>query len=87
MLRSACRAINSTEPDARTVGPDLARPMNATSYLTDSDLRALIRDPRAFRTWPQQRMPGFTAKALAGADLDALILYLKYKAVQKSQRQ
>jgi hypothetical protein len=60
--------------------------MNATSYLTDGGLRALIRDPRAVRTWPQQRMPGL-AKALAGADLDALILYLKYKAVQKSQRQ
>lgn len=62
---------------ASTVGPDLGRPMNATLYLTDRGLRALTRDPKSVRTWPRQTMPGFSAKLLPDADLDAVILYLR----------
>jgi mono/diheme cytochrome c family protein len=59
-----------------TLGPDLGQPMSPTHYLTDRGLRALIRDPKQVRTWPAQQMPGFDAKALPDADLDAVVAYL-----------
>ena len=71
-------------------GPDLGRPMNATDYLTDQGLRALVRDPKSVRTWPLQQMPGFGADALPEADLEALVAYLRHiaqhKAVASDQR-
>ena len=65
---------------AADLGPDLGQPMGPTQYLTETGLRALIRNPKAVRTWPQQQMPGFDAQMLADADLDALIAYLAYMA-------
>ena len=65
---------------AADVGPDLGQPMNPTQYLTPAGLRALIRNPKAVRTWPQQQMPAFDAKALPDADLDAVIAYLAHMA-------
>jgi mono/diheme cytochrome c family protein len=65
---------------ASDVGPDLALPISPTQYLTEAGLRALIRDPRAVRTWPGQRMVGFSESVLADSDLDALIAYLRAKA-------
>lgn len=65
---------------AADVGPDLGQPMNPTQYLTPQGLRALIRNPKAVRTWPQQQMPGFDEKALSNADLDAVIAYLAHMA-------
>lgn len=62
------------------IGPDLGQPMNATAYLTEPGLRALIRDPKSVRTWPQQQMPGFSPTLLPDTDLDALIAYLKQNA-------
>jgi mono/diheme cytochrome c family protein len=71
-------------------GPDLGWPMNATDYLTNQGLRALVRDPRSVRTWPLQQMPGFGADALPEADLEALVAYLRHitqhKAVASDQR-
>ncbi len=61
---------------AADIGPDLGQPMNPTQYLTHDGLRALIRNPKAVRTWPQQQMPGFDEKALSDAELDAVIAYL-----------
>ncbi len=58
------------------MGPDLGRPMSAVAYLTDAGLRAIIRDPRAVRTWPAQRMPAFDRSVLPDADLDAVDAYL-----------
>lgn len=58
------------------IGPDLGQPMPAASYLTEDGLRALIRDPRSVRTWPEQRMVGFDASALSDADLAAVVAYL-----------
>lgn len=65
---------------AADIGPDLGQPMNPTQYLTSDGLRALIRNPKAVRTWPQQQMPGFSEKALSDADLDAVIAYLAHMA-------
>jgi mono/diheme cytochrome c family protein len=62
------------------VGPDLGRPMNVTRYLTEAGLRAIVRDPAAVRTWPEQRMTGFGRKTLPDADLDALVAYLRAMA-------
>jgi mono/diheme cytochrome c family protein len=61
---------------AAEVGPDLGQPMNPTQYLTGEGLRALIRDPRGVRTWPDQHMMGFDKTALPDTDLNAIIAYL-----------
>ena len=60
--------------------PISAQPMNPTQYFTPAGLRALIRNPKSVRTWPQQIMPAFDAKKLSDADLDAVIAYLAYMA-------
>jgi hypothetical protein len=54
--------------------------MNATQYLTDAGLRAIIRNPGAVRTWPDQRMTGFDARTLPEADLGDLLIYLRAMA-------
>jgi mono/diheme cytochrome c family protein len=62
---------------AGAVGPDLLRPLPAVAYFTETGLRALIRDPAAVRTWPEQRMPAFDATLIADPDIDAVIAYLR----------
>lgn len=69
---------------ASEMGPDLGRPMNATAYLTEPGLRALIRDPKSVRTWPLQQMQGFDQAMLPEADLDAVIAYLRAKALSQA---
>lgn len=65
---------------AAEVGPDLGQPMPAAAYLTEAGLRALIRNPKAVRTWPQQQMVGFDTTMLSDTDLDAVVAYLKAMA-------
>jgi mono/diheme cytochrome c family protein len=67
---------------ASDTGPDLGRPMNPTQYLTDAGLRAIIRNPRAVRTWPNQQMIGFGERVISDADLDAVVAYLRAMAPQ-----
>jgi mono/diheme cytochrome c family protein len=62
-----CHRLNGG--GAAEMGPDLGQPMNPTQYLTDAGLRAIIRNPRAVRTWPGQQMEGFDNAALSDADL------------------
>jgi mono/diheme cytochrome c family protein len=76
-----CHRLNGG--GAGEVGPDLGRPMNATAYLTDQGLRALVRDPKSVRTWPLQQMPRFGADTLPEADLDAVVAYLRHIAQHK----
>jgi mono/diheme cytochrome c family protein len=64
------------------LGPDLGQPMSPTQYFTPAGLRALIRNPKSVRTWPQQIMPAFDAQKLSDADLDAVIAYLGQMAQQ-----
>jgi len=71
-----CHRFNGAGESA--VGPDLGRPMNVTTYMTRVGLRALIRDPKSVRTWPEQKMPGFDAASIPDADIDALIAFLAY---------
>jgi mono/diheme cytochrome c family protein len=67
------------------IGPDLGQPMAATDYLTEAGLRALVRDPKSVRTWPQQQMPAFPSTVMPDTDLDALIAYLRQIASQRSR--
>jgi hypothetical protein len=47
--------------------------MAATDYLMQGGFRALARNPKSVRTWPQQRMPAFSPSLLPDTDLDALL--------------
>jgi mono/diheme cytochrome c family protein len=76
-----CHSLNRAGLAA--VGPDLNLPMNPTEYLTEAGLRALIRDPRAVRAWPEQRMPGFTAEQLSDQEIGLVVDYLKHMAGRK----
>jgi mono/diheme cytochrome c family protein len=73
-----CHRLNGG--GAGTAGPDLGRPMSPTQYLTDTGLRAIIRNPKSVRTWPEQRMIGFNRDILSDADLEAVISYLHVMA-------
>jgi len=59
--------------------------MAATDYMSEVGLRALVRDPKSVRTWPQQQMPAFPSSVLLDTDLDALIAYLRQIAGQRNQ--
>ena len=63
-------------------GPDLARPMPATAYLTHDGLRKLVRDPASVRSWPNMQMKGFDTDAISDDELTALIAYLEYVAAK-----
>lgn len=76
-----CHRLNGAGLAA--VGPDLNLPMNPTEYFTDAALRSLIRDPRALRSWPEQRMPGFTAEQLSDEEIGLIIAYLRHMAGRK----
>jgi mono/diheme cytochrome c family protein len=78
-----CHRLNGG--GASEIGPDLGQPMAATNYLTETGLRALVRDPKSVRTWPQQQMPAFSPTVLPDTDLNALIAYLKQITSQRSR--
>lgn len=76
-----CHRLNGG--GASEIGPDLGQPMAATEYITEPGLRALVRNPKSVRTWPQQQMPAFSKTLLPDADLDDLIVYLNQIASQR----
>jgi mono/diheme cytochrome c family protein len=78
-----CHRLNGG--GASEIGPDLGQPMAATDYFTEPALRALVRDPKSVRTWPQQQMPAFSPSVLTDTDLNALVAYLKQSASQRSR--
>ena len=53
--------------------------------LTDAGLRALIRDSRSVRVWPEQRMPGFAEENLSDEELGLILAYLSHMADRKSR--
>lgn len=77
-----CHKLNGA--GASEVGPDLNRPMNPTEYLTQGGLRALIRDPKAVRTWPAQQMPPFPPEFLSEREIDLIVAYLRHMAGRKT---
>lgn len=76
-----CHTINGAGP--ASVGPDLNLPMNPTEYFTDTGLRALIRDPRSVRVWPEQRMPSFAEADLSDDELGLILAYLRHMVSRK----
>jgi cytochrome c1 len=56
--------------------------MPAATYFTEDGLRALIRNPAAVRSWPEQRMPAFSAETVGDFEINAVIAYLRYLAVR-----
>jgi mono/diheme cytochrome c family protein len=76
-----CHRLNGG--GAGEIGPDLGQPMAATDYMTEAGIRALVRDPKSVRTWPQQQMPAFAPTVLPDTDLNALIAYLRQIASQQ----
>jgi cytochrome c1 len=54
--------------------------MCPTAYSRAEGLRLLIRDPRAVRSWPDQKMSGIDRSTLTDAALDDLIAYLVWIA-------
>ena len=78
-----CHRLNGG--GAAEIGPDLGQPMAVTEYMSETGIRALVRDPKSVRTWPQQQMPAFPPTILAETDLDGLIAYLKQIASQRSR--
>jgi mono/diheme cytochrome c family protein len=77
-----CHAMN--QAGSAAAGPDLNWPMNPTEYFTDAGLRALIRDPRSVRAWPEQRMPSFAQEELSDEELGLILAYLNHMAGRKS---
>lgn len=84
VFQSACMACHRLNGggDAQ-MGPDLNLPYSPTEYLREDFLRAYIRDPQSLRRWPQARMPGFDARVLPDAGLEALLAYLRHMAGRK----
>ena len=78
-----CHTMNQAGP--ASVGPDLNLPMNPTEYFTDTGLRALIRDPRSVRVWPEQRMPSFAEQDLSDEEVGLILAYLRHMADRKSR--
>ena len=78
-----CHTMNRA--GSASVGPDLNLPMNPTEYFTDAGLRALIRDPRSVRVWPEQRMPSFPEEDLSNEELGLILAYLNHMAGRKSR--
>jgi mono/diheme cytochrome c family protein len=60
-------------------------PVNPTEYFTDAGLRALIRDPRSVRTWPEQRMPSFAEDDLTDEEIGLILAYLRHMAGRKTR--
>lgn len=77
-----CHTLNGG--GASTVGPDLNRPMNPTTYMTRDGLHALIRDPKSVRSWPTMQMPGFGADRMSDREIDQIIGYLAHMATRRS---
>ncbi|WP_244443133.1 cytochrome c [Bradyrhizobium sp. Ai1a-2] len=78
-----CHTLNNAGP--ATAGPDLNLPMNPTEYFTDAGLRALIRDTRSVRVWPEQRMPSLSKEDLSDEEIELIVAYLKHMAGRKNQ--
>lgn len=79
----ACHRLNGAGDSA--FGPDLNIPHNPTEYFSADFLPRYIRDPQSLRRWPQARMPGFSQQALADAELQQLLAYLRHMATRKAQ--
>jgi hypothetical protein len=77
-----CHKLNGA--GASDVGPDLNLPMNATEYMTEKGLHALIRDPKSVRAWPGMKMNGWPPELISDREIGLIIAYLKHMAGARS---
>jgi mono/diheme cytochrome c family protein len=77
-----CHKLNGA--GASDVGGDLNLPMNATEYMTEKGLHALIRDPKSVRSWPGMKMQGLPPDLLSDHEIELIIAYLKHMAGRKT---
>jgi mono/diheme cytochrome c family protein len=63
-------------------GPDLGQPMNPVDYFQPQAFRKFLRSSRSVRDWPDRKMPSFIEDVLSDQDMEALIIWLTYKARQ-----
>ena len=74
----ACHAVNG---EGGKIGPDLNVPQNITEYRPAAQIRAYVRNPRAFR---YTSMPSH--EHLSDADLDGLLAYFAAMRERKHDR-
>jgi mono/diheme cytochrome c family protein len=80
----SCHRINGA--GSAEMGPDLNQPMSPVEYFQVPALRRYIRDPASLRTWPDQKMPGFTAEQISDAQIEELLAYFEQMAQQRRGR-
>ncbi len=80
----SCHRINGA--GSADMGPDLNQPMSPVEYFRIPALRRYIRDPSSVRSWPEQKMPGFSADQLSEVQLDGLIAYFEHMVAHRPAR-
>jgi cytochrome c2 len=80
----ACHTLNLAGQSK--MGPDLNVPLSPTEYLSEANLKKLIRNPQNLRAWPESKMAGFSEAALPQKELTEVIAYLKSMAKHKVAR-
>lgn len=78
VFRQRCVACHAVNREGGRVGPDLNVPQSIVEYRPEPQIRAYVRDPRAFRYGNMPAHPD-----LSDADLDGLLAYFRAMKDQK----
>jgi mono/diheme cytochrome c family protein len=78
IFKSACIACHSINTEGGKLGPDLNVPQSIVEYRPREQIKAYVRDPRAFRYTSMPAHPG-----LSPAQLDDLIAYFEAMSSRK----
>ncbi len=78
IFRTTCFACHAVNREGGRVGPELNVPQSIVEYRPEAQIRAYVRNPRAFRYGNMPPHPH-----LSDADLDALVAYFRAMKDQK----